>query len=551
MKTIKNVFIILSSLVLLIKSAAPPPTPEPMSQIVPGLPKLMKEKEKTKSNLAVKRLADTQGKFLYQNSTVNVIFSSDSKTVENKLSIVAQDLPTGTCFSNWGFTSDKVNVDKLNCEIVSKSSIKSCKATYKDEGGKTSFTFSGTICNGEILNINYNYNVKESKPAVLYKQEAINIPMFAGSKFCDYKFTLPEGYTYLGSKENLFKKDSDRTYSYYGACPTETIQDVIRFSPAQASWKAKTETVVKTDSKFLNEVTFKIPKYYYHWGRTKNNYYKVSSTAENSYDVNNIKYDDLYFQVKVPAENKNKVSVTVETNFTNKLTDEFNLDLPKNYYEIDKSKIDPVIERKAKEIIQEKSDKPDYYKLGKFVNSYMTYDLSYFGDVSTAREIYDRKRGVCEHYTILYNAMLNAIGIQTLNTSGWAFEKDQTAGDKNTVGHAWTVALIDGKWKELDATWGLFDGIPAGHIIKSINANDYSYEYSTEGQKPVTLDQDLEIKMTEIIKGIETNPPDNSDSKKSDEDDDPDPDDKIIPIKSCYNSPSSVILFLLYFLYLF
>ena len=35
------------------------------------------------------------------------------------------------------------------------------------------------------------------------------------------------------------------------------------------------------------------------------------------------------------------------------------------------------------------------------------------------------------------------------------------------MSHAWTVALIDGNWIELDSTWGLFEGIPAGHILKA------------------------------------------------------------------------------------
>ena len=44
----------------------------------------------------------------------------------------------------------------------------------------------------------------------------------------------------------------------------------------------------------------------------------------------------------------------------------------------------------------------------------MTYDLSYSGKKLTLKEIYQGKKGVCEHYTLLYNAMLNSIGIKTL-----------------------------------------------------------------------------------------------------------------------------------------
>ena len=71
--------------------------------------------------------------------------------------------------------------------------------------------------------------------------------------------------------------------------------------------------------------------------------------------------------------------------------------------------------------------------------------------------------------------MLNSIGIKSLYISGWALDGNQISGDRNTVGHAWTAALIDGKWIELDSTWGLFEGIPAGHIIKNFFDDSTSY----------------------------------------------------------------------------
>ncbi len=58
-------------------------------------------------------------------------------------------------------------------------------------------------------------------------------------------------------------------------------------------------------------------------------------------------------------------------NFTYKLTDEFNLYLQETYYDLDLSNKPQEIQDKAKEVIKEKSD------LGKFVHTYMTYDLSY------------------------------------------------------------------------------------------------------------------------------------------------------------------------------
>ena len=81
----------------------------------------------------------------------------------------------------------------------------------------------------------------------------------------------------------------------------------------------------------------------------------------------------------------------LRTSFTNKLTNQFNVYLPEKYYNIDLTKIPQKIQDKAKEVIKEKSDFPNYNKLGKFVSSYMTYDLSYTGKKMTLEEIYEKK----------------------------------------------------------------------------------------------------------------------------------------------------------------
>ena len=85
---------------------------------------------------------------------------------------------------------------------------------------------------------------------------------------------------------------------------------------------------------------------------------------------------------------------------------------PEGRYEIDLLAVDQTVIDKAKEIIngEDYPDKLNYYKIGKFVYSHIIYDSLYVGKNLTVKEIYDGKKGVCEHYILLYNAMLNAIG---------------------------------------------------------------------------------------------------------------------------------------------
>ena len=89
--------------------------------------------------------------------------------------------------------------------------------------------------------------------------------------------------------------------------------------------------------------------------------------------------------------------------------------------------------------------------------------------------------------------MLNAIGIKTVYISGWAFSNDQTSGNKNTDTHAWTGALINNKWIELDATWGLFEGIPAGHILKNFYNEMCYYSYFSNSEPTFQRNRNIQM----------------------------------------------------------
>ena len=135
--------------------------------------------------------------------------------------------------------------------------------------------------------------------------------------------------------------------------------------------------------------------------------------------------------------------------------------------------------------------------------------------------------------------MLNSVGIKTMYISGWALDKNITFADEKSIGHAWTAALINGKWKELDSTWGLFEGVPAGHIMKALNNDSYSYT-CRDSTNDLIFANIPSIKMTSV-----------SEESGGDEggDDDDGDDDNISPIraKSNYLSPTFVLLILFYY----
>ena len=523
MKAKINFFYILLSILLLTK-CAPPPIPEPMPHIEAKAHAM--NIKNGKSNLAFKRLQSTDATMDIDISKATITFNENYQIIEHQLIVATKNLGEFQYFPGYELSipSDGITNDDITntCEILNRegtSSGKECTATNnldENDQSKIKLKYQGQIGQEEKLIINYKYNKAKNTQEILYKQEAIVIPLIRGSSNCDYKFIIPEGYVNLGLKNNILTKESDRTYIYKTDCPSTPINDIIRFSPKEAMWKADMELSLEYAPKFTKDVNFVFPRYYL-GAKLNNTYYRILSSENKSYkESENI--DGIgNLKIRVPAENKNKVAVTLHTAFFNKLSDDFIVNLPQSSYEIDTSKIDAEIVSKAEEIKNAHPDKP-YYHIGIFVNSHIEYDLTYVGSDLTLKEIFEGRRGVCGHYTLLYNAMLNAIGIKTLYISGWAFDKDKTSGDKSTLTHAWTAALIGDKWMELDATWGLFEGIPAGHIFKNFNQDSYSYSLNEGVTVEPTFEKTPAIQMITDANDLQDPYPPHIDEDESGED---------------------------------
>ena len=69
-----------------------------------------------------------------------------------------------------------------------------------------------------------------------------------------------------------------------------------------------------------------------------------------SYEEENVIYDDLKFKVTVPTPNQETVSVNLNTGFINDLNNDFKVTIPESYYEINETDITEEIKIKASTI---------------------------------------------------------------------------------------------------------------------------------------------------------------------------------------------------------
>ena len=249
-------------------------------------------------------------------------------------------------------------------------------------------------------------------------------------------------------------------------------------SPKKTYWKTDVNYSIPSTEPFSRNISLTFLRIY-KGGKNRNKNYKLTTNEDVVLNDSELINDEVYLKTELPGKNRKNVGVNLHTAFANNLNNDFIVLTSDKYYELNQN-IDEVIKAKVDEILNDPNykykDYPPYYKLGKFVHNYINYNSSYAGKNLTALEIFNERHGVCEHYTLLYNTMLNKIGIKTLTIIGYGFENDTISANENTSGHAWTGALIDGKWKELDATWDLFEGISSAHIFKGFSKENIIYK---------------------------------------------------------------------------
>ena len=491
-----NLCLIFSIFSLIISS--PPPIPEPDYQFIFNESSLKLENQPPSP---LKNLDESS--LLYVEKIDAVInFINDERIEEYELKLTAKNLEERSFFPNYQLTkplSDGQTLEVLSntCNKISNrnSTNVDCTPSYQNKGNECSFKYEFKLYNEEYIIIKYKYKIIKSVQQILYKQEAIAISKFEHGNSCHFKYIIPNEFTSLGTKNNLLKKESNNVYSY-NECPSEVINDVIIFTPKGSHWRASVGAYIESESEIQKDLTFTLPRYY-RGGKNSIQNYNLISTESKSLKESDYIYNETNLRVTVPGNNKAKVGLEISTDFSNILLNEFSVYTSEEFYKIDDDSIDSQIKDKALEIINDPNSEykgfPDYYKIGKFVNSHITYDLKEHGKDYTAGQIFNLQKGVCEHYTILYNEMLNAIGIRTLKIFGWAFQKAETSADQDTIGHAWTAALIDGKWKELDATWGLFEGIPSGHILKGFGKETIYYPRPSGIESSIKKTETIEL----------------------------------------------------------
>lgn len=99
-------------------------------------------------------------------------------------------------------------------------------------------------------------------------------------------------------------------------------------------------------------------------------------------------------------------------------------------------------------------------KLERFVARHVN-DKNLSVGYASALETLESRSGDCTEHALLLAALGRAAGIPTRIATGMAYVRSWLGSEDVMVPHAWTQALIDGRWVSFDAALGGFD---AGHL---------------------------------------------------------------------------------------
>ena len=392
---------------------------------------------------------------------------------------------------------------KINCEIelltVNEKKIKYNKKTYM-------VNFKINLKNLETakIHIKYKYikNKDSSEKIILNYDEYYGITSKV-NKNCVGKYILIlKGNFDIMDFENEFfikneKNKNESEYIWGGKIPSGGKQTRVYFTRKKTKWNAKIYlNYYQKNGKFIDRFGYYINTLYI--GGNNN----IIDLKISSPQTKKIYLNEQGRKYIVEYEKNNKFEVTENLIFENsskpgwniELTDEeLEKEMPKEDVR-DKDKLKVIAQKIIKEFDEKHKNSEfvysDFMKIAEWVNNNIKYDLSYVGKTQlTALNIYNKKVGVCHHFTRLSNALLYSLGYKVAYVTGIPAE-DLKFNMKNDF-HAWSIVKVGNIWYPFDSTWGIYKGkVPITHIFLEAR-NSYLFTFYTSSTKDLIMEEQM------------------------------------------------------------
>ena len=363
-----------------------------------------------------------------------------------------------------------------------------------------SFEFNVNLRNLQTKKIHFTYKAikdlsllseGEKEERNIYRSDYYGIDKSFAGQMAKFSLILKGSFDIVNFDDYFLVRNinnkNEVEYMWGGRVPYQGKRTLIMFSKKEAIWS------FYYSSKFHSNNNIKNTKYYIpiEFIGGNNEIININPTSPQATNIiideenrqyiaeyKNTQYKEAEFIIKGELRNKCKGEWEVD------LTDE---EIEKRMPQEDVL-CKPQLQIIAKEIIDkfDKNNKDsdfiylDYMKIGLWVYKNIKYDYNYIGETQfSAVDIYNKKVGVCHHFTRLSNALLYALGYKVIYVSGYTCKKNKIF--KTDTGHAWSlIKLENNKWYPFDSTWGILSGkLPVSHIFATFFSRSgrlYSYD---------------------------------------------------------------------------
>ena len=417
---------------------------------------------------------DKEGRLFIYNIIKNITIIESGQEIETEFKIKLINMPR-----NYYSTSYEI-------PFVPSSIIKdlSCKLdrgiTYKFDGRTIIFYLK--LFNNVSKTIKFKYKSLRNYICKYYRNEFIGIENIFSGAVGKYTINIPNEYSVVSEENEIFYPEIlHKKYIWEGVIPKDGLNEYFRISLSKAEWEGTIfqdiETINQNDH--ISHVEILTPKFF-NGGNLRNKEHKVICSLGEGIDNKHIFDEGNKYKFLMKNVNSKKVFFQILSKFEIDIHLPWKMDLNDDLI----PKIDDENKSYFKEIandILKKSNTnyPKFYILGKFVNKYLKYNINHYYKDYTPKEIYELKEGVCSHFTLLFNTLLNSIDIPAIYVCGIANNGETQFNDIQNKKHAWTLAKINNKWIPLDATWGLLKGIlPVSHVFQHYLENKLHYSFS-------------------------------------------------------------------------
>ena len=235
------------------------------------------------------------------------------------------------------------------------------------------------------------------------------------------------------SFEDLFLvKVKEKEYAWGGEVPPEGKRTLVKLSKSEGKLNFKEIIRIESEknkpllkTKLIVPLSFQggnneLLKLEYSSQQTKD--IEVKNEIK-KYEINFNNIKEAYGEFLIKGELKNKCKGEWICDLTD---EEIEKQIPYDYKN-NKEKFKEISEKIIKNYDEvHKEDKigvTDIFKIGKWVNENIKYDISYKGkNEISATEIYNNKAGVCHHFTKLFNAFIYSLGFKCVYVSGYVMK---------------------------------------------------------------------------------------------------------------------------------